>query len=457
MADDWMTRQERDEALRQYNANATGNALPGYSPGTDASSLRRRPDDYVTDEVRGRQHAAIQAAEQAGGPVPGVFRNVYSFVPSTAGNTDMLTAAQNKAAGSLTRPASTGPQPGGSKSRDITIGNMPTKETTDPDGTRRYDFGQYGSATVWPRSDDAANRQQAPAARGYDAAAAQRAAAMNPYGGAGSYRQVQGRPDLYYVQGNAGGYGFQGSAEDAARFGAPVFNSAHRVQDGPNETFLRYRAEERARRNAPQTDQGPMGWKRLRARADNESRERIAALGYDQEMARQALQGRQIDQQFLLGMGNLANSNMQTQAALGQNAAQTLQTQALMEAYQRLRNARTPEERAQAAQEMQMLGGGGRAQQGETARRDEKIYTETDTDPATGETATRYMRLTPEGMQEIPRVRQQGANFSDDLRAFEAGLSQRNQEALQRIKDPRDRMMALLELYAAQNGVAAGR
>lgn len=220
---------------------------------------------------------------------------------------------------------------------------------------------QGGTAVArWNSGSNPFQAQRTQQGLGFNADMAQQA--VNQYGGVGSVRQVQGRPDLYAVRGNAGSYGFQGSADAAALFGAPVFNSAHRVQDGPNETFLRYRAEERARRAAPQQEeQELMGWVRRDKQRERESRERIAAqqaqLGYDTDASKNALTREQLAQQYGFNMAQAGNDALRTQAALGVSGLQQRRAMAQMEAFERWRNAKTPEERARAAQEIQLLSG----------------------------------------------------------------------------------------------------
>lgn len=286
-------------------------------------------------------------------PIAGFLTGAFSSAPEDEGTSRSVNPSQSPpapvvSAEEMNRQAETNQQTPANTTTRRTVGGVEADVTSDANG--RVTQVQYGSPNTpgygMIRLTGTPNRQQAQRPQpglGYNQDSAQQA--VNQYGGIGSVRQVQGRPDLFAVRGNAGGYGFQGSARDAALFGAPVFNSAHRVQDGPNETFLRYRAEERARRAAPQpVEQGPMGWKRLKAKADNESRERIAdmttRMGYSTDAARNALTQQQLAQQYALGLGQAGNDALRTQAALGLNSVQMQQAMQQMRQQQMLDNAR---------------------------------------------------------------------------------------------------------------------
>ena len=293
---------------------------------------------------------------------------------------------------------------------------------------------------------------------GYNQDAAQQA--VNQYGGIGSVRQVQGRPDLFAVRGNAGGYGFHGSARDAALFGAPVFNSAHRVQDGPNETFLRYRAEERARRAAPQpVEQGPMGWKRLKAKADNESRERIAdmttRLGYSTDAARNALTQQQLAQQYALGLGQAGNDALRTQAAFGLNSVQMQQAMQQMRQQQMLDNARQTyatarpgsQEWIRARNTIQAYRQGGENEQ-------KPFEIGEDVDPETGSKTKRYGIRTEDGIMPLQMTGGQTVGDVASMYANEKDWLDSGQiKQLNGIKDPKEREAAKQVLFLRHYGI----
>lgn len=289
-------------------------------------------------------------------------------------------------------------------------------------------------------------------------------AATNQYGGAGGYRQIQ--PGYYGVRGNnGGGYVVQGDEQAAKLFGAPVWNSAHKAQNGPNQTFLKYRAEERTRQAA---NEGRPNWddyknrtwqtalKTYQADMDAWDKQRGRAMGYDPEMAKIALQREQMNQQYGLNMANLANSNAQAQAALGLNALQQQQTMQQIEQNRNLENARQTyatarpgsQEWIRARNTIQAYGQGGEKEQ-------KPFEIGEDVDPETGSKTKRYGIQTEDGIMplQVTGAGGKGGDIASMYANEKDWLDSEQIKKLNGIKDQKQREQLKQALFLRHYGI----
>lgn len=380
---------------------AGGNGLR-YKPSEETGHGLIRPAGGVSvnepiqpsAEALQRQQAAQAAAQRANVHVRS-FNNPYIFEFSTGDRArdDAVAAAQQQFAQDYNakNPLPQQPAAGGARTNTINLGGMQgVREIVGEDGTRTLEYGTpgtagYGRMTVHPQleagHDSGRAQPQQLGGYGYDPEQARLATAMQRYGNIirlGGESDRDFNPNSQVSIGGRGslnpGYTFIGSAGDAARFFQPVpHGGGYNPYRRPIRTLFDEMGDARmAARNAPKPPTPPEGGWQTKMRTyetqmrnwDNEQARRQAyeqgRLGYDRDMAQQALQAQQMQQQYMLGLGNLANNTAQTQATLGQNRLQQQGQMLQMDAYQRWRNAPpgSPEQ-AQAAQEMQMLRGGG--------------------------------------------------------------------------------------------------
>ena len=352
--------------------------------------------------------------------------------------------------------------PGGSTSTMENWSGTNVDVQRDPaTGRAKYvNFGEAGSGpnTGWGKVVGQAANQQAAAGQ------SRPGLGLNGMRDLGNGQVAVGQVDGFQNP----GYGFKGSREDAARFFQPVGRPG-----GYNPYKQRFRTlfdeqmdARRAAQNAPSPvePQGPMGWKRLRDKMNNESRERIAEMtggfGLTQAGMQDARAREQLAQQYGFNMAQLGNDNLRTQAALGLSGLQQQQAMQQMRQDAMLNNARytlataDPNSDAykRAERVVKALGGG---QNGEGPKIKERSVTRDD-GTEVKELYTDYGDGTWGPAQQ--RGTDGGANFADKLDSFEAGLPQNQKDALNELKkkDPNKYQTKRLELYAAANGVDYG-
>ena len=322
---------------------------------------------------------ASQAAKSASAPFRDATRvgqeATQAFRTAVTGDATrnaMQTAAKPADAADLDTGREHGPEPPPAVMEPLEkrIGGLTAKVSARPDGTH-YDFGEFGTATVHPRNG-AAGRPQA--GLGYDPETARAVLARRMYGNINHLNQDGSQVAISPVAGqratNNPGYTFVGGNADAQRFFQPVGRPG-----GYNPYKVRFRTlfdeqldarfAKRQEEPRPQMDMSLPGHsRRLKYSEDMRAWEaqRARNQGYDPKMAELALKQEEMAQKAEALRQAGIGAGLQWQGQAMDNAAkeQALNRTARIQRLQaRWIQSNDPTERAELAQQIQMLGGYG--------------------------------------------------------------------------------------------------